>query len=99
MLPVIFRKFPEGDVIALFPTLPGNNDYMVTCESYMHIGQHSSARVALIDSTAPANEEEYAGLLRELESIGYEDLKVYKRYQRGFTVARVTEYKRMRGEL
>lgn len=76
---VIFRKFPDGDIIAIFPELPGDSSPS-TCLSYMHIGQHSAA-----DPRLPiplAIESEYAELMRELVRIGYTDLKVYKRISR-----------------
>jgi len=77
--PVIFRKFKEGDVIALFPTIP--SDYLGRyCGSYMPIGQHSGADYdGLVMVTKLATPAEYAELLKELVQIGYDDLKVYKR--------------------
>lgn len=80
MTPVIFRVWKDtNDVIAFFPTIP--SDYKgLYCESYMHVGQHSSAcRSLLTDVTRLAKPEEYESLLRELVSIGYDDLKVYSR--------------------
>lgn len=67
---VIFRKFKNGEIIALFPELPGTND-PETCLSYQQIGQHGSAGVDLCDRTKPAKPEEFASLQAELESIGY----------------------------
>lgn len=67
---VIFRKFRDGDVIALFPCEPGTNDPW-TCQSYMHVGQHGSASSELHTRTKPASEQEYRDLKRELEAIGY----------------------------
>ena len=75
---VIFRKFSDGDIIALFPELPGNNNPYETCESYMHVGQHGAASVDLTDVTTLAKPEEYASLLSELESIGYNVQVAYK---------------------
>lgn len=74
---IIFRKFKQGgDIIALFPEQV--NRLMV--DSYMHIGQHSDADYAgVIAATTPAGEDEYAELLVELKSIGYDDLQVIKR--------------------
>ena len=63
---VKFRKFPNNDVIALFPD--GNN--FIT--SYMHIGQHATARKELVDSMAKATPAEYASLKAELIWIGYD---------------------------
>lgn len=72
---VIFRKFPEGDVIAFFPDLPVTNDPGAML-SYQHIGQHGAAFYPL--DTKPANSDEYVALYVELESIGY-DLEIRKR--------------------
>lgn len=78
---VIFRRFREGgELIALFPHLPGTSD-PATCESYMHVGQHSSADAALTcgggthhnSPTIPAytDEADVRELAKELESLGY----------------------------
>ena len=65
---VIFRKFPEGDVIALFPE---QNEGRGTINSYMTVGQHSEASKALISELKPASPEEYADLMSELKKVGY----------------------------
>ena len=71
---VTFRKFTDGDVIALFPKLltgqdnQGNQFIM----SYMHIGQHGDASDDLIDELSPETANEYSDLKTELTSIGYE---------------------------
>ena len=78
MTDVIFRKFKDGDVIALFPGLPGDNSPN-TCSSYQHIGQHGAASVDLVGDTKLATPEEYAPLQAELVRIGYADLRVIKR--------------------
>jgi hypothetical protein len=89
MTKVIFRKFKGGEIIALFPAIVGDNNPYATCESYMHIGQHGSASVDLILSTKPAKPEEYAPLLNELKSIGYDDLVVKQRFNRSDLKARI----------
>jgi hypothetical protein len=75
---VIFRRFKEGDIIALFPY----DKYDIAglyCGSYMHIGQHSGADyTGLVQITKPAKESEYNDLKKELEGIGY-NLKVIKK--------------------
>ncbi len=75
---VIFRKFNDGDIIALFPDLVGdiNNRY---CLSYQHMGQHGSAAPELVYVTKLATEDEYRELKEELERIGYK-LKIVKRF-------------------
>ncbi len=66
---VVFRKYPDGELIALFPNLPGGPG-LVT--SYMHIGQHGDASMTVVKSqTSPATRAEAAELANELESIGY----------------------------
>lgn len=83
MQKVIFRTFKRGiaagEVIALFPELPGTRD-PATCETYMHIGQHSPASVRLVQDTRLATAEEYAPLFAELRGIGYDGLRIVKRF-------------------
>lgn len=66
---VIFRKWRDtGDVIAFFPAIASDRDGYF-CQSYMHVGQHSSADyTACVRNTHPASPSEYASLKRELES-------------------------------
>ena len=82
--PVIFRKWPKregGDVIALFPTLVGDMS-PYTCMSYEHVGQHGGADPQeVVWATKPAKPAEYADLMAELKSIGYDDLVVYQKLQ------------------
>lgn len=78
MTPVVFRKLKDGgDILALLPAEDAGQGY---CMSYQHVGQHSGADyTGCIAITTPATPEEYKGLLAELVSIGYDDLKIYKR--------------------
>lgn len=86
----IFRKFPDGDIIALFPGVAGSND-VTTCESYMHMGQHGAASVGLGGKTIKmATEGEYAPLKRELEGLGY-NIKVIKRFTPAHLRARIKQ--------
>lgn len=68
----IFRHF-AGEVIALFPEVPGSN-HPAHCLSYQHLGQHGAADCQeVIQHSRPATPEESAGLRHELESLcGYE---------------------------
>ena len=81
--PVLFRAEQsgqfKGDVTAVFPTLPGSPGCM-TC--YAHVGQHSSCAMAWYNTTRPAKAVEYASLLTELQSRGYDDLKICTRITR-----------------
>ena len=87
---VIFRKFKEGgDIIALFPLELGTNDAL-TCQDYMHWGQHGSANyIHVIEMTTPATPGEYNDLLQELKRIGYDNIKVLQRAPSGHMQVRV----------
>lgn len=82
---VIFRKWrKEGDILALFPEMKEGTGL---CNSYTHIGQHTSAQYGYLVNgwygpTVPAKPEEYADLLAELISIGYDDLKIRQKWIR-----------------
>lgn len=76
---VIFRRFPDGDVIALFPYLPAECLTSWPCQSYMHVGQHGAADPLIVYDTLPARPHEYATLKAELEQLGYR-LAVRQRY-------------------
>lgn len=73
---VVFRKYNDGQILALFPYEQAYDNF---CESYLHIGQHGGANYAhCINSTKPATKEEYSELQKELEGMGY-NLKVIKK--------------------
>ena len=73
---VVFRKYKNGEIIALFPEMV--NGYFVC--SYMHMGQHSDADYSYVISiTKPASEEEYKDLYNELTNqVGY-NLRILKK--------------------
>lgn len=73
----MWRESGQDEVIALFPYEIA--DYLGSCCSYMHVGQHSSAFYNHVMSRSrPATELEYADLKTELENIGYK-LKIIQR--------------------
>lgn len=73
---VIFRKWNDGQIIALFPYNIWNRADVM---SYMHIGQHSGACYSgCVRETKPARPDEYKSLYDELISIGY-NLEVQKK--------------------
>ena len=74
---VIFRKDKHG-VYALFPYLIATHDGQIT--GYMHIGQHFSAHyIHCVTESKPAQVEEYADLMAELENqVGY-NLRIRKK--------------------
>lgn len=71
---VVFRKFKDGKIIALFPEIVSGCYIM----SYMHIGQHGDASPMVVSDTRPATKAEYLHLFRELSGLGY-NLRVMQR--------------------
>lgn len=68
---VAFRRWPNGDIIAIMPEIPGTSPY--DCRMYEHVGQHSAGDISLVmQRTRAAKPVEYAELLHELEQIGYQ---------------------------
>lgn len=78
--PVIFKKF-EGEITAVFPTLPGNCD-PATMTCYAHVGQHGIAHQMWAAAAKPAHPREYKDLLAELVLVGYDDLVIRRRMTR-----------------
>jgi hypothetical protein len=76
MTKVVFRKFKDGVVIAVFPEVSYNYVHLM---SYQHEGQHGDCVPWISSFTKPATPAEYAPLLSELKSIGYDDLQIMKR--------------------
>ncbi len=66
---VVFKKFKEGDVIALFPDIPFDKSGNIT--SYQHFGQHGAASASALRTLKPATRAEYLPLYKELIKIGY----------------------------
>lgn len=62
---VMFRRFADGAVIALFPDIAESRGCI---SSYMHVGQHAEASRDLIRELPEATPAEYAALKQELES-------------------------------
>lgn len=95
---VIFRKFNDGDIIALFPGEPATD--WTDCSSYQHIGQHGPASLDLSSITKPATAEDYAPLLAELERIGYSEsagfpLRIVRKFTRAHTEMRRDKMRRI----
>lgn len=85
---VIFRRFRKGgNVIALFPELPGTDAWYKDCLSYQTIGQHGDASVDIDLYTTLANADNYKALKKELENIGY-NLKVVPNFNAEHLAAR-----------
>lgn len=95
LTPVIFRAFPDGEVLALFPALPADLEPRRNCLSYAHVGQHGAASVALAERTRAATPAESAPLAHELEARGY-NLRPCKRFTRAHLRARLAEIEAMK---
>jgi hypothetical protein len=68
---VVFRKWSNGDIIAMFPEIPYGM-LRRYCVSYEHVGQHGATSPdTLTLLTTKPRPEEYAELKAELERIGY----------------------------
>lgn len=78
---VVFRKFRDGDVIAVFPDWLADHRGSLSC--YQHIGQHGACDPGIARWTLKPTPEEYAPLLAELGRIGYAPIKVMQRIPRG----------------
>ena len=80
ILKVVFRKFNDGEIIALFPQIKSGCPYYQIM-SYMHIGQHTEVdHHAILEQTKLATKEEYQTLLNEIKSIYHDyDIKVMKK--------------------
>ncbi len=74
---VIFRKYGNGNLIAIFPYEIADTDPGF-CMSYSHVGQHGGCDpMHIMRKTSPATISESAKLSNELKhKVGYRDLKV-----------------------
>lgn len=82
----IYRKFKDGEVIALFPQIAGNVAGWL-CQSYMHVGQHGAADPHIVyGETKLATPDEYAVLHAELEQIGYNPVPAKRFTQKDFEI-------------
>ena len=76
MIKVAFRKYPDGDVLALFPEVKADENGNIM--SYQTVGQHGGASPDLLTELPQASEKEAQKLIGELiYSVGYDDLSPY----------------------
>lgn len=66
---VAFRKYPDGEVIALF--VEEVDERFKSCEAYTLTDNYLPADLELIDYLPPASEEEYRETKLRLESEGH----------------------------
>lgn len=91
---VIFRIYPDGDVVALFPEEASDSADWYNCTCYIHMGGHTGGDpMWIIENTRPTTPAEYASLKRELENYPYTyRLKVYQRQTWQMRQARETNW-------
>jgi hypothetical protein len=78
---VFLRDGTDHDVFAVFPQFCGSVSSLDFVVCYHHIGQHSEAHLDYCqECTEVVDPSEYAELHKELERIGYDDLKVVRLY-------------------
>ncbi len=80
---VVFRKFKDGEVIAVFPDWLWSCKPSVDLVCYQHIGQHGACSPDIAAWTKPASLDEYSPLLDELLQLGYAPITILKRIPRG----------------
>jgi hypothetical protein len=69
---VVFRKWKNGSLIALFPELPADIHGRY-CDAFEHVGQHGGADYfGVIQQTKPCSLDDATDLITELRTIGYE---------------------------
>lgn len=66
---VKFVTSEDGEVTAVLTNIPYNRA-LTTC--YAHIGQHGGCDAGWVNEQRPSTPEEYAPLLAELVTIGYD---------------------------
>ena len=92
---VIFRKYPEGDILAIFPEIP-SDAWGYECTVYQHLGQHGGGDCrGMMLATKPAKPSEYKALKKELEQIGYV-LEVRERMTEEMRNRRIADANRQR---
>jgi hypothetical protein len=68
---VVFRRWKNGDIIALFPELPADMSGFLV-DAYEHTGQHGGADYhGVVQQTKPCSLDDVADLAAELTRIGY----------------------------
>lgn len=92
---VLFRKYPEGDILAIFPEIP-SDAWGYECTVYQHLGQHGGGDCrGMMQATKPAKPSEYKALKKELEQIGYV-LEVRERMTSEMRERRIADANRQR---
>lgn len=73
---VVFYIDTDGQPLAYFPDIDGDNKGNKTC--YSHVGQHSACHPDYVKNLKLATPDEYKDLEKELIGQGYDDLNILK---------------------
>lgn len=73
---VVFYIDTDGQPLAYFPDIDGDNKGNKTC--YSHVGQHSGCHPDYVKNLKLATPDEYKDLEKELIGQGYDDLNILK---------------------
>lgn len=100
-IPLIMRKFEDGEVIAIFPTLPaGLQNLDTACKAFSLNQGQCHVDTSIMRSTTEPEPAEYVPLLmkmvpylNELEVKYHDEIKVVKRIMQGFTDQRLAALK------
>lgn len=79
---VIFRKYKDGRVIALFPERKKDHFTQPILSYFNHMYSVDTNYARVIKQTLPAREEDYAELYRELTAQDYDIKVITKRFVR-----------------
>lgn len=84
-LPVIFRKFKNGQLIALFPTLPALVGGEQAIKAYTPLKKHTQVETSIMYVTKEAIPEEYTDFLIEVaqEAYPHDKLVIRRRMTEG----------------
>ncbi len=79
---VIFKMEGKGNnasPVAFFPEEPATHSPYF-CSLYGYFDEHGGADTGYAAALKPATPEQYAPLLKELESLGYENIKPVRKF-------------------
>jgi len=78
VIPAVFRTWDNGSTVALFPTNKTGSQNHVA--SFTNFGKHDDADYKhIISTTRPATQKETKKMLRELQKVGYGNIRVNKK--------------------
>lgn len=86
---VIFKKIRSGQIVALFPEIPGTKAWACDCMSYNN-GHYTPMIIEAVVNARPVVKREAQPLIDELTRLGYR-LEIVQRFQaRHLTARKIT---------